>query len=264
MKSPAFQFYPSDFLSDENVALMTNQEVGCYIKLICFCWKQGTIPEEMKRIAQLCGETESVMSELWPSLKPCFKSTGNGRLMQPRLDRERKKQKEWRKKSVAGGKKSAILRAAKTAIDGEQAGVVQPSDEKCLKGGSTLLSSSSSSSIETKEKTSKKKRAFIPPELSEVIAFFKENGYTEEGATEAYKYYGDNDWHDSKGKPVLAWKQKMRGNQFYDSRKAEGKESKTRLYEEAQSILEFDGERNFLNYCKENNLKPEEVKSWSL
>ncbi len=39
---------------------------------------------------------------------------------------------------------------------------------------------------------------------------------------------------------------------------------KTRLYEEAQSILEFDGERNFLNYCKENNLKPEEVKSWSL
>ena len=223
--TPAFQFYPSDFLSDENVCLMSNQEVGCYIKLICFCWKQGSIPNDTKSIAKLCGETEQVMFELWPNISSCFKSTGNGRVMQPRLGRERKKQKEWRKKSVAGGKKSAILRAAKTAIDGEQAGVVEPKGNRTVEPKGNSSSISISSSIETKEKTSKKKRAFSPPALSEVIAFFKENGYTEEGATEAYKYYGDNDWHDSKGKPVLAWKQKMRGNQFYDSRKAEGKES---------------------------------------
>ncbi len=38
---------------------------------------------------------------------------------------------------------------------------------------------------------------------------------------------------------------------------------KTRLFEEARSILEFDGERNFLNFCKENNLKLEEARSWS-
>ena len=33
--SPAFQFYPADFLSYENVMLMSNQEVGCYVKLMC-------------------------------------------------------------------------------------------------------------------------------------------------------------------------------------------------------------------------------------
>ena len=32
MKSPAFQFYPADFLADENVALMTNQEIGGLFK----------------------------------------------------------------------------------------------------------------------------------------------------------------------------------------------------------------------------------------
>ena len=35
-KSPAFQFYASDFLVDENVNLMSNREIGCYIKLLCF------------------------------------------------------------------------------------------------------------------------------------------------------------------------------------------------------------------------------------
>jgi len=236
MKSPAFQFYPSDFLSDENVALMTNQEVGCYIKLICFCWKQGTIPEEMKRIAQLCGETESVMSELWPSLKPCFKSTGNGRLMQPRLDRERKKQKEWRKKSVAGGKKSAILRAAKTAIDGEQAGVVQPSDEKCLKGGSTLLSSSSSSSIDLK-KTSKRKGVFQPPSLADVLNYFKEKGYSEAAGKKAYEYYNIAGWQDSRGNPVKNWKQKMIAVWFKEENLASATAGRAKLVK-GSSIVE--------------------------
>ena len=112
-KPPAFQFYPSDFLSDENVVLMNNREVGCYVKLLCFCWKQGSIPGDIERIAQLCGETEDVMPELWRNIKPCFRSKGNDRLIHPRLDRERKKQKEWRKKSSAGGKKSAETRGAK-------------------------------------------------------------------------------------------------------------------------------------------------------
>lgn len=39
MKSPAFQFYAAEFLADENVVLMTNQEVGCYIKLMAYCCK---------------------------------------------------------------------------------------------------------------------------------------------------------------------------------------------------------------------------------
>ena len=91
-KAPAFQFYPGDFLSDENVVLMNNQAVGCYIKLLCYNWKRGSVPADMPRLAKLCGETEASMAELWPSLEPCFNSNGHGRLVNPRVEVERAKQ----------------------------------------------------------------------------------------------------------------------------------------------------------------------------
>jgi hypothetical protein len=62
-------------------------------------------------------------------------------------------------------------------------------------------------------KTCQKKK-FEPPSLDEVIKFFKKNGYRWDIAELTFKYYSDADWHDSKGKPVLNWKQKIRGNWF--------------------------------------------------
>jgi len=59
-----------------------------------------------------------------------------------------------------------------------------------------------------------KKKKFIPPEINEVIKYFIENGYSEESATMAFKYYDEGNWKDSTGKQVLNWKQKMRGVWF--------------------------------------------------
>jgi len=131
---PAFQFYPSDFLSDENVVLMSNQEAGCYIKLLCYCWKEGTIPKDVGKLGKLCGETLQSMELMWPNIQPCFKLNGD-RYYHNRLDIERKKQSEWREKSSKGGKRSARTRA--DLLKGGSSGAG--------KGGSSLLSSSSSS-----------------------------------------------------------------------------------------------------------------------
>lgn len=109
-RSPAFQFYPSDFLSDENVVLMSNIEVGCYIKLLCFCWKQGSIPADISKIAKLCNEPDDIMAELWPSIKPCFRNGQPDRLIHPRLDVERKKQERFSKERSESGKKGAEKR----------------------------------------------------------------------------------------------------------------------------------------------------------
>lgn len=102
-KAPAFQFYPSDFLADERVALMSNREVGCYIKLMCYCWREGSIPDCIQKIARLCGETEQDMTAIWEDIKGCFKSNGNDRLIHPRLERERTKQENYRKKKSRAG-----------------------------------------------------------------------------------------------------------------------------------------------------------------
>ena len=74
---PAFQFYPSDFLSDQNVEVMTNQELGCYIRLLCSCWIQGSLPSEVPLLARICRETDARMGKIWPALAPCFRETGD-------------------------------------------------------------------------------------------------------------------------------------------------------------------------------------------
>lgn len=61
-----------------------------------------------------------------------------------------------------------------------------------------------------------KKKKFTPPTEKDVVSYFVENGYTAESGRKAFRYYeeGDPPWHDSRGKPVRAWKQKMRGVWF--------------------------------------------------
>ncbi|MFY7938758.1 MAG: helix-turn-helix domain-containing protein [Flavobacterium sp.] len=49
----------------------------------------------------------------------------------------------------------------------------------------------------------------IRPTLSEVENYFLEKGSTIEKARQAYEYYEVANWHDSKGKAVKNWKQKM-------------------------------------------------------
>lgn len=65
-----------------------------------------------------------------------------------------------------------------------------------------------------KESMRGKRKPFSPPTPSEVESFFTENGYTAEAARRAFDYYTDANWHDAEGKPVLNWKQKMRGVWF--------------------------------------------------
>lgn len=60
-----------------------------------------------------------------------------------------------------------------------------------------------------KKETKKTNADFIPPILSEVVEYFKKNGYSETGARKAFEYYSTADWVDSKGTKVKNWKQKM-------------------------------------------------------
>ena len=108
-KSPAFQFYPEAFLSDENVQLMNYEERGIYITLLSHCWLEGSIPSDPEKITRLL---KSGFLDLTHVLK-CFTELEDNpeRLINPRLDRERTKQFEWKKKCSKGGKASAKKRA---------------------------------------------------------------------------------------------------------------------------------------------------------
>lgn len=112
-KAPAFQFYPSDFLSDQNVLAMSMAERGAYITLICLCWK-SPIPDDTSKLARLCNTSLVAFQKLWPAMSHCFRSDPEHRgfLIHPRLEKERAKQIAYRSRRSVSGKAGAAKRWA--------------------------------------------------------------------------------------------------------------------------------------------------------
>jgi len=144
-KSPAFQFYPADYLSDSNTIAFTAEQDGIYLRLLCLCWLEGYLPGNHDRIRRLLKDGASVDEECLQQVLNCFTfTTETGLFTHPRLEKERKKQFEWRKKSSAGGKASALIKRTLNGGNGASR-VVQPLVN--------TMSSSSSSSSSSKKTT---------------------------------------------------------------------------------------------------------------
>lgn len=103
--SPAFQFYPKDFISSSKVQRMSLTERGIYICLLSHCWLDGSLPDDVGYLARLVGMRQPQFARLWASspLHECFVSR-QGRLTHSRLDEERRKQSEYRRRQSDNGK----------------------------------------------------------------------------------------------------------------------------------------------------------------
>jgi len=107
-KSPAFQWYPADWLSDMRVRLLPWAAKGLYVDLLCYCWREGYVPADSSAIAQLCGCHDLAMIEQCLEL---FCATDDPtKLTHKRLEKERIKQSEHRKERSNSGKKGAKAR----------------------------------------------------------------------------------------------------------------------------------------------------------
>lgn len=105
-KSPAFQFYPNDILNDEVVKLMDNREFGAYVKLLCFNWLEGSIPATMDELARLADEPQLEFEKIWSKVgKKFHEKRGSERLTNPRMERERQKQRLFAKRCSENAKK---------------------------------------------------------------------------------------------------------------------------------------------------------------
>lgn len=138
-QSPAFQFYPKDFLADGNVAGMSMAERGAYITLLCVCWREGSLPMDTKRLAHMVGATHQAFARVWPAVQACFEEQ-DGRLVHKRLDKERAKQAEFRAQQSAAGKASAAKRASRQPKGNGRSTGVQPEPQPNGNRNPSLLS----------------------------------------------------------------------------------------------------------------------------
>jgi uncharacterized protein YdaU (DUF1376 family) len=102
--SPAFQFYPKDWLSDARVKAMTFEEKGVYIDLLSVYWIEDGLPTDPARLSRLLGIEAKRFARVWPAIAACFGTQGET-LTQKRLEAEKAKQLAFRRQQSEKGKK---------------------------------------------------------------------------------------------------------------------------------------------------------------
>lgn len=91
MKAPSFQLYAGDFLV--GTAMMSAEEVGAYIRLLCYQWTEGSLPNDDAVLARLAGCGGNAVA----SIRNKFGIDSAGRLANARLEQVRAEQVAYRK-----------------------------------------------------------------------------------------------------------------------------------------------------------------------
>ncbi len=171
-KPPAYPMYAADF--NQDTAAFTLAEKGAYITLLNHSWINRGIPDDLTRIAKIVGESvEYFEQELWPTLSAKWVSNGTeGILVNPRQEKERRKQQEYRDRQRDAGLRGVEAKKAKGAYPFDQKDTTtdqatlagenkQPLDEETSKPcqenqGSVVRKSSSSFSSSSLNTTTRK------------------------------------------------------------------------------------------------------------
>lgn len=117
-KSPAFQFYPDDFMGGKP-GMMTPEQTHVYIWLLCLDWNQNGFPFDVPVLARWCRVTPSVFRKAWAVVQECF-SCRDGRWFNDRLAKEHEKQEQFKTKMANNGKLGGRPKKAAGSIEESQ------------------------------------------------------------------------------------------------------------------------------------------------
>ena len=125
-KSPAFQFYVKDYLTDVVVREMSFEHRGVYVDILCHLWNAGgSLPSDLNRLATIIGMKPKRMQKVWPMLERCFEVDGE-LIRNPRINAEILKQEAFRLKQKLNGLKGGKpKRINKTGNPGLPSGEAQ-------------------------------------------------------------------------------------------------------------------------------------------
>ena len=140
-KSPAFQFYAKDFLT--GTATMSLAERGAYVSLLAHEWHAGSVPDSAKERARILGCSNAEERKIWSRLVSKF-SYENGSFINARLEEERHKQAEFRRRLSDRGKAGADARWQHDECLSNGPSIQQASPKQCETDGSSVFSLQSS------------------------------------------------------------------------------------------------------------------------
>jgi uncharacterized protein YdaU (DUF1376 family) len=139
---------------------MTLEQEGAYIRLLAYCWREGTLPADPESLSKLC---KGCSTDVVTVVAQLFQQAPNdsNRLIHKRLQEEREKQKAYRDKQSSAGKKSAEVRAKGQKPQPALEPTLQRPLEQTLNQKPSLQSSSSSSTSKLASSEEQKSEATI-------------------------------------------------------------------------------------------------------
>ena len=102
-KPPAFQMYARDWIA--GTLMMSHEEKGAYMDLLCVQWDNGPLPDDPVEIARALGGAKAY-KKLWPRLQAKFPPLPDGRRANAKLERIRAIQALRRDAGSKGGSKT--------------------------------------------------------------------------------------------------------------------------------------------------------------
>ncbi len=177
LRPPAFQFYADDFLA--GTVGMTNEERGLYITLLCIQWNKGGITDEdFERHGK--GIATASLSHVKSKFQLCEK---DAQFRNKRLEIERKKQSDYRKKranaGVAGAKARWQTHIDRNAIgmtkDGSPSPSPSPSNDK--EDAARPVRSTFMKPTDAELNLAAAKMMLPSSEVNRFVAYYESNGW---------------------------------------------------------------------------------------
>ena len=187
-KLPYFPFYPSDF--DSDTQLLSDAEVGAYVRLLNIQWKKGKIP--IDKLPRIMEDYESVWGEISE-----FFIVEDGLVFNNRLEEER---------VIAIGRHEKAVKANNARWNAPSNAPSNPTDDP------PAIPTQNSKPIthNAEQKTQKEHKRFAPPTMDEVIKLFIEKGSTKLEAEKFFYFYESKNWMVGKVK-MKSWTASVSG-----------------------------------------------------
>jgi uncharacterized protein YdaU (DUF1376 family) len=197
MKPPAFQFYADDFLG--GTVDLGAEDVGAYIRLLCYQWGRGSIPSSIEVINRVAGcEVSREVLAKFPE--------GKNR----RMEAERAKQSEYRDKQAKNASKRWVgnANAYANAYANAMPNGCSPSPSPSPSPVSVTVSSKGGVPLEPSTPLAGDKPApvkrFVKPSAEEVGLQCAKIGLPDAEGAKFLSYYESNGWRVGRN-PMRSW-----------------------------------------------------------
>lgn len=112
MSSPTLQLYVRDWIISTRA--MTPEARGIYMDLLCIGWDQEGVPSDPRILAGMVGLSPQRFKRIWAEIQSKWIQAEDGKLRNPRQERQRAELEELREKKRAAGRASAAARNGST------------------------------------------------------------------------------------------------------------------------------------------------------